>query len=41
MDESAENGIMVTAIDKLTQDGCSTDDKDKVCRARGRGVLRL
>lgn len=26
---------MVSAIDKLTQHGCSTDDKTKVCRARG------
>ena len=26
---------MVSTIDKLTQDGCSTDDKHKVCRARG------
>jgi nitrogenase molybdenum-cofactor synthesis protein NifE len=26
---------MVTAIDRLTQDGCSTDDKHKVCRSRG------
>ena len=26
---------MVSTIDKLTQDGCSTDDKPKVCRARG------
>ncbi len=26
---------MTTAIDRLTQDGCSTDDKHKVCRARG------
>jgi nitrogenase molybdenum-cofactor synthesis protein NifE len=26
---------MVTAIDKLTQDGCSTDDRHKVCRSRG------
>lgn len=26
---------MVTTIDKLTADGCSTDDKHKVCRARG------
>ena len=26
---------MVTALDKLTQDGCSTDDKHKVCRSRG------
>ena len=26
---------MVTAIDKLTADGCSTDDKHKVCRSRG------
>lgn len=26
---------MVTTIDKLTADGCSTDDKQKVCRARG------
>ncbi len=26
---------MVTTIDRLTQDGCSTDDKHKVCRARG------
>lgn len=26
---------MVTMIDRLTQDGCSTDDKMKVCRARG------
>ena len=26
---------MVSTIDKLTQDGCSTDDATKVCRARG------
>ena len=26
---------MVTTIDKLTTDGCATDDKHKVCRARG------
>ena len=26
---------MVTTIDRLTQDGCSTDDKHKVCRSRG------
>lgn len=26
---------MVTTIDKLTADGCSTDDKHKVCRSRG------
>jgi nitrogenase molybdenum-cofactor synthesis protein NifE len=26
---------MTTAIDKLTADGCSTDDKHKVCRSRG------
>jgi nitrogenase molybdenum-cofactor synthesis protein NifE len=26
---------MVSAIDRLTQDGCSTDDKTKVCRSRG------
>jgi nitrogenase molybdenum-cofactor synthesis protein NifE len=26
---------MVTTIDKLTADGCATDDKHKVCRARG------
>jgi nitrogenase molybdenum-cofactor synthesis protein NifE len=26
---------VVTAIDKLTADGCSTDDKHKVCRSRG------
>ena len=26
---------MVSTIDRLTQDGCSTDDKSKVCRARG------
>ncbi len=26
---------MVTTIDRLTQDGCRTDDKTKVCRARG------
>ena len=26
---------MVTTLDKLTQDGCSTDDKHKVCRSRG------
>jgi nitrogenase molybdenum-cofactor synthesis protein NifE len=26
---------MVTAIDKLAQHGCTTDDKMKVCRARG------
>ena len=26
---------MVSTIDRLTQDGCSTDDKTKVCRARG------
>jgi nitrogenase molybdenum-cofactor synthesis protein NifE len=26
---------MVSAIDRLTRDGCSTDDKTKVCRARG------
>ncbi len=26
---------MVTTIDKLTTDGCSTDDKHKVCRSRG------
>jgi nitrogenase molybdenum-cofactor synthesis protein NifE len=26
---------MVSTIDRLTQDGCSTDDKAKVCRARG------
>jgi nitrogenase molybdenum-cofactor synthesis protein NifE len=26
---------MVTTIDKLTADGCKTDDKHKVCRSRG------
>jgi nitrogenase molybdenum-cofactor synthesis protein NifE len=26
---------MITTIDKLTADGCSTDDKHKVCRSRG------
>jgi nitrogenase molybdenum-cofactor synthesis protein NifE len=26
---------MVSTIDRLTQDGCSTDDKAKVCRSRG------
>jgi nitrogenase molybdenum-cofactor synthesis protein NifE len=26
---------MVSTIDRLTQDGCKTDDKTKVCRARG------
>ena len=26
---------MVSTIDKLTADGCSTDDKHKVCRSRG------
>jgi nitrogenase molybdenum-cofactor synthesis protein NifE len=26
---------MVSTIDRLTQDGCSTDDKHKVCRSRG------
>jgi nitrogenase molybdenum-cofactor synthesis protein NifE len=26
---------MVTTIEKLTKDGCSTDDKHKVCRSRG------
>jgi nitrogenase molybdenum-cofactor synthesis protein NifE len=26
---------MVTTIDKLTRDGCATDDKHKVCRSRG------
>jgi nitrogenase molybdenum-cofactor synthesis protein NifE len=26
---------MVSTIDRLTQDGCSTDDKTKVCRSRG------
>jgi len=26
---------MTTTLDKLTADGCSTDDKNKVCRARG------
>jgi nitrogenase molybdenum-cofactor synthesis protein NifE len=26
---------MVSTIDRLTEDGCSTDDKTKVCRARG------
>ena len=26
---------MTTTIDKLTADGCSTDDKHKVCRSRG------
>jgi nitrogenase molybdenum-cofactor synthesis protein NifE len=26
---------MVTTLDKLTADGCSTDDKHKVCRSRG------
>ena len=26
---------MVSAIDRLMQDGCSTDDKTKVCRSRG------
>ena len=26
---------MVSTIDKLTQDGCSTGDKNKVCRSRG------
>lgn len=26
---------MVTAMDKLTAEGCSTDDKHKVCRSRG------
>jgi nitrogenase molybdenum-cofactor synthesis protein NifE len=26
---------MATVIDKLTQDGCSADDKHKVCRSRG------
>jgi nitrogenase molybdenum-cofactor synthesis protein NifE len=26
---------MVTTIDKLTLDGCSTDDRHKVCRSRG------
>jgi nitrogenase molybdenum-cofactor synthesis protein NifE len=26
---------MASAIDRLTQDGCSTDDKTKVCRSRG------
>ncbi len=26
---------MVTAIDKLTKDGCSAEDKAKVCRSRG------
>lgn len=26
---------MATAIEKLTKDGCSTDDKHKVCRSRG------
>jgi len=26
---------MVTTIDKLTADGCSTDDRHKVCRSRG------
>jgi len=26
---------MVTAIDKLTADGCATDDRNKVCRSRG------
>ncbi len=26
---------MVTTIDKLTEHGCSTDDKHKVCRSRG------
>ncbi len=27
--------MMATTIDKLTEAGCSTDDKTKVCRARG------
>jgi nitrogenase molybdenum-cofactor synthesis protein NifE len=26
---------MVSTLDKLTQDGCSTDDKRKLCRSRG------
>ena len=26
---------MITHIDKLTQDGCAVDKKDKVCRSRG------
>lgn len=26
---------MITGIDKLTQDGCSAEKKDKVCRSRG------
>lgn len=26
---------MVSTIDRLTRDGCSTDDKTKVCRSRG------
>ena len=26
---------MVSTIDRLTHDGCSTDEKSKVCRARG------
>jgi nitrogenase molybdenum-cofactor synthesis protein NifE len=26
---------MVSAIERLTQDGCSSDDKTKVCRSRG------
>src|SRR3990170_6403207 len=26
---------MTTAIDKLTQDGCKTDSREKLCRARG------
>jgi nitrogenase molybdenum-cofactor synthesis protein NifE len=26
---------MVTTIDRLTHDGCSTDDRHKVCRSRG------
>src|SRR3989337_677858 len=26
---------MTTAIDRLTQDGCKTDSREKLCRARG------
>src|SRR3990172_1544885 len=26
---------MITNVDKLTKDGCATDDRNKVCRSRG------